>query len=434
MPFVVAHTFRALRHRNYRLFFVGQGLSLIGTWLQQVAMGWLVYRLTGSAWLLGVVAFCANVGILLFSNVAGVLADRIDRRRGLLATQSLMLVQAVVLAILVAFHWIETWHLIVLALWLGTCSAFDLPLRQSMYVHFVADRGDLANAIALNSMLVNTARVVGPAVAGLLLAWTGEAACFALNALSFTAVIAAILKMHWSADIRPAASAGWWASWVEGVRYAYGLKPVRALLALVASLAWTISPYTSLMPVYAKDIFGGGPHTLGYLLSAAGLGALLSTAYLASRATVRGLGRVILFASACSGLALLAFAYMRIYPVALLLLVFVGGGTILAAASANTILQTIVDDRLRGRVASFYTLAFLGVAPLGNLAAGAIASVFGTPFTFALNGVLAVLAALWFRQRLPMVRDVLRPIYEQLGVPRRRAPVAKVDGSGRPGL
>ena len=196
-------TFRALRHRNYRLFFIGQGLSLIGTWLQQVAMGWLVYRLTGSAWLLGVVAFCANVGILLFSNLAGVLADRIDRRRGLLTTQSLMLVQAIVLAVLVAFGWIQTWHLIVLALWLGTCSAFDLPLRQSMYVHFIADRGDLANAIALNSMLVNTARVVGPAIAGLLLAATNEAICFALNALSFLAVIMAIVRMHWPADIRP---------------------------------------------------------------------------------------------------------------------------------------------------------------------------------------------------------------------------------------
>ena len=419
MPLSVSRTFRALKHRNFRLFFTGQGLSLIGTWLQQIAMSWLVYRLTGSAWLLGVVAFCANVGILLFSNLAGVLADRIDRRRGLLNTQSLMLVQAVVLAVLVAFGWIETWHLIVLALWLGTCSAFDLPLRQSMYVHFIADRGDLANAIALNSMLVNSARVIGPAIAGLLLALTSEAVCFGLNALSFLAVILAILKMHWPVDARPDPAAGWWASWIEGARYAYGLKPVRALLVLVAALAWTIAPYTSLMPVFAKDIFGGGPHTLGYLLSAAGFGALVSTAYLASRATVRGLGRVIVFAAATSGLALAAFAYMRIYPLALLLMVMVGGGTILAAASANTILQTIVDDRLRGRVASFYTLAFLGVAPLGNLAAGALASLFGAPFTFALNGLLALLAALWFRGRLPMVRDVLRPIYEQLGVPRR---------------
>lgn len=419
MSLTVGRTFRALKHRNYRLFFTGQGLSLIGTWLQQVAMGWLTYRLTGSAWLLGVVAFCANVGILLFSNVAGVLADRIDRRRGLLVTQSLMLVQALVLAALVASAWIATWHLVVLALWLGTCSAFDLPLRQSMYVHFIADRGDLGNAIALNSMLVNTARVIGPAIAGVLLALTSEAVCFALNALSFIAVIVAILKMHWPGDIRPAATSGWWASWIEGARYAFGLQPVRALLGLVAALSWTISPYTSLMPVYAKDIFGGGPYTLGYLLSAAGLGALMSTAYLASRATLRGLGRIIAYSAAASGAALLAFAYMRIYPIALLLMVVVGGGTILAAASANTILQTIVDDRLRGRAASFYTLAFLGVAPIGNLAAGALAAALGAPFAFALNGVVALLAAAWFHRQLPMLRTVLRPLYESLGVPRR---------------
>ena len=413
-------TFRALRHRNYRLFFFGQGLSLIGTWLQQVAMGWLTYRLTNSAFLLGVVAFCANVGILLFGNLAGVVADRIDRRRGLFTTQSLMLAQAIVLAVLVAFGWIETWHLIVLALWLGTCSAFDLPLRQSMYVHFIADRGDLGNAIALNSMLVNTARVVGPALAGALLALTSEALCFALNALSFVAVIVAIARMDWPADTRPMAATGWWASWVEGIRYAQRLAPVRVLLAVVAALAWTISPYTSLMPIYAKDIYGGGPAALGWLLSAAGLGALISTLHLARRATVRGLGRLILFAVATSGAALAAFAYLRIYPLALVLMLLVGGGTILAAASTNTILQTIVDDRLRGRVASFYTLAFLGVAPLGNLAAGAIAAKMGAPFAFALNGVLALCAALWYRSRLPMIRAVLRPMYEQLGVPPRR--------------
>jgi MFS family permease len=418
MPAIILpRTFRALRHRNFRLFFTGQGLSLIGTWLQQVAMGWLVYRLTGSAWLLGVVAFCNSVGFLLFSNLAGVLADRIDRRRGLFTTQSLMLTQALILAVLVAGHWIQTWHLIVLALWLGTCSAFDVPLRQSLYVHFVEDRGDLANAIALNSMLVNTARVIGPAIAGILLALTSEAVCFALNALSFVAVIIAIARMHWPREQRAEAIPGWWASWVEGARYAFALSPVRALLALVAALAWTIAPYSSLMPVYAKDIFGGGPHTLGYLLSAAGLGALLSTAYLAGRASVRGLGRVIVFSAGMSGIALAAFAYMNVFPIALLLLVFVGGGTILAAAATNTILQTIVADRLRGRIASFYILAFLGVAPLGNLAAGALAGAFGTRFTLALNGVLAVLASIWFWRQLPELRTALRPIYEELGVP-----------------
>jgi MFS family permease len=409
-------TFRALRYRNFRLFFVGQGLSLIGTWLQQVAMGWLTYRLTGSAWLLGVVAFCANAGILLFSNVAGVLADRIDRRRGLMVTQSLMLVQAVILAVLTAAGAIATWHLIVLALWLGMCSAFDLPMRQSMYVHFVDDRADLPNAIALNSFLVNTARVVGPALAGVLLAVTSEAACFGLNALSFLAVIVALTRMEWTEDIRSHAAGGWWSSWLEGARYAAGLAPVRALLILVAVLAFTISPYSSLMPVYAKDIYGGGPQALGWLLSSAGAGALLSTGYLASRPTVRGLARVIVRASAAAGVALAVFSYLHVFWLALLLVFVVGAGLILAAASTNTILHTIVEDRLRGRVASFYTLAFLGVAPLGNLATGALAAHIGTQMTFLLDGVVATFGAVWFWRQLPSMRQTLRPIYRELGI------------------
>ena len=416
MPVPIARTFRALRYRNFRLFFTGQGLSVVGTWLQQVAMGWLTYRLTGSAWLLGVVAFCSNVGILLFGNLAGVLADRIDRRRGLMVTQSLMLVQAVILAVLTGLGAIQTWHLIVLALWLGTCTAFDLPMRQSMYAKFVEDRADLPNAIALNSLLVNSARVVGPALAGMLLSVTSEAACFALNALSFLAVIFALQRMHWTEDARPKAGHGWWSSWLEGARYVASLPPVRALLVLVAILAWTISPYSSLMPVYARDIYGGGPNTLGWLLSAAGAGALLSTGYLASRPSVRGLAGVIVRAVAVSGAALAAFAYLRIYPLALVLMFLTGGGLILAAAATNTILHTVVEDRLRGRVAAFYTLAFLGVAPLGNLAAGALAGAVGTPMTFLLNGVLALCGAVWFWRRLPMLRESLRPLYRDLGV------------------
>jgi MFS family permease len=416
MALSLQRTFRALRYRNYRLFFIGQGVSQIGTWAQQVAMGWLVYRLTGSALLLGVVAFCANVGILVFGNLAGVLADRIDRRRGVLVTQTLMLVQATLLAVLTATGAIAVWHLIVLALWLGTCTAFDLPLRQSMYVLFVDDRSDLPNAIALNSLLVNLARVAGPAIAGLLLSFTSEAVCFGLNALSFLAVIGAFLLMRWPVHRRPAQVSGYWSSWLEGARYAASLPPVRALLVMVAILAWTIAPYSALMPVYAKDIYGSGPNALGWLLAAAGAGALVSTFYLASRHSVRGLAAIIVRAAAASGVALAAFAYMRVYAVALLLMVFVGGGLILAAASTNTILQTIVADRLRGRVAAFYTLAFLGVAPLGNLAAGALAGLVGVPMTFVLNGVLATCGALWLWRRLPALRAALRPIYRDLGI------------------
>ena len=390
---------------------------MMGTWLQQVAMGWLTYRLTGSAWLLGVVAFCANVGILLFGTWAGVLADRVRRRRALYLTQSLMLAQAVVLTLLTAFGWIEVWHLIALSLWLGVVSAFDIPIRQALYVHLIEDRADLANAIALNSFLVNSARVVGPALAGLLLAIVDEAACFALNALSFVAVIVAVTRMRFPREPGPTARAsGWWASWIEGFSYVWRSAPARALLVLVAILAWTITPYSSLMPIFAKDIYGGGPNTLGVLLAAAGGGALMSTFYLASRENVRGLGRVIAIAAAASGLGLAAFACMSVLTVAIVLMIAVGGGVILAAASANTILQTIVDDSLRGRVAGFYTLAFLGVAPLGNLAAGALAARFSAPATFVVNGVIAMLAAAWFWRRLPGIRSALRDTYKRLGI------------------
>jgi MFS family permease len=327
-----------------------------------------------------------------------------------------MLAQAVLLAVLTATGIVTTWHLIVLALWLGTCTAFDLPLRQSMYVLFVDDRADLPNAIALNSLLVNLARVVGPAIAGALLSFTSEAVCFALNALSFLAVIGAFLLMRWPAHQPPAKVSGFWSSWLEGVRYTASLPPVRALLIMVAILAWTIAPYSALMPVYAKDIYGSGPRALGWLLAAAGAGALVSTFYLASRHSVRGLAGIIVRASAVSGFALATFAYMRIYAVALLLMVFVGAGLILAAASTNTILQTIVADRFRGRIAAFYTLAFLGVAPLGNLAAGALAGAVGVPMTFVINGVLAMGGALWLWRELPALRGALRPLYRDLGI------------------
>jgi MFS family permease len=417
MAISLSRTFRALRHRNYRLFFFGQGLSNMGTWLQQVAMGWLTYRLTDSAWLLGVVAFCANVGILVFGTWAGVLADRVRRRRTLFLTQSLMLAQAVVLTVLTALGHIQVWHLIVLALWLGIVTAFDIPIRQSLYVHLIDDRADLPNAIALNSLLVNAARVVGPALAGLLLAVVSEAVCFGLNALSFLAMIVAVARMRVEHESGPATDAnGWWSSWVEGFRYVSGFPPARALLILVAVLSWTITPYSSLMPIYAGSIYGGGPHTLGFLLAAAGGGAMLSIGYLANRENVRGLGRVITVAAGVAGFAMAAFAYLRVLPVALVLMVAMGGGVILAAASSNTILHTIVDDRLRGRVAGFYTLAFLGIAPLGNLAAGALAEQLSAPATFAINGVAAMLAAAWFWRRLPEIRAVLRPTYQKLGI------------------
>ena len=412
-----SQTFRALRHRNFRLFFIGQGLSVTGTWLQQVAMGWLTYRLTGSVWLLGVVAFCGSFGIVLFGTFAGVLADHVPRRAALRVTQSLALSQALALAVLTWSGHIAVWHLIVLALWLGLVSAFDIPLRQSLWVHLVENRADLPNAIALNSFLVNTARVVGPALAGVLLGLVGEAACFALNALSFVAVIVAIGRMRWAQEPPPAVwRGGFWASWVEGYRFVSGFAPARAMLLLIAVLSWTVSPYSSLMPAYAKDILGGGPQTLGLLLSAAGAGALVSTLYLAGRATIRGLGRVIAIGGLTCGLALAAFAYLPFLPLAVVLMIAVGAGVILAAAAVSTILQTIVPDRLRGRMAGFYSMAFLGMAPLGNLAAGALADALGVQATFAANGLAAAVSALAFWRALPTLRELMRPTYVRLGI------------------
>jgi len=413
----VPRTFRALRHRNFRLFFIGQGLSVMGTWLQQVAMGWLTYRLSGSVLLLGVVAFCGNFGILAFGTFAGVVADHVHRRRALVATQSLMLLQAVALAALTWSGHVAVWHLVVLALTLGLLHAFDAPLRQSLWVHLVEDREDLPNVVALNSFLVNAARMIGPALAGLLLAIFSEAVCFALNALSFVAVILAVSRMRWASEPGPVPwEGGFWSKWIEGYRFVAGFAPARALLLLVAVVSWTITPYSSLMPVYAKDIYGGGPEILGFLLAAAGAGALASTVYLAGRATIRGLGRVIAIGATASGLALSAFAYLSFLPLALALMFVVGSGVVLVAASVNTILQTIVPDRLRGRLAGFFLLAFLGIAPLGNLAAGALGDVVGVPATFVVNGLAATTAALWFWRVLPALRALMRPTYLRLGI------------------
>jgi MFS family permease len=322
----------------------------------------------------------------------------------------------VVLALLTGFDRVEVWHIIVLAVWMGLVSAFDVPLRQTLYVHLVDDRADLPNAIALNSFMVNAARVIGPAIAGLLLSLVSEAVCFAINALSFVAVLVALVRVRWPRDMGRPSAGGWLDNWSEGARYAFGFMPVRSALLLVAVASWTISPYSSLMPVYAKDIYGGGPQTLGYLLSAAGAGALASTVYLARRESIVGLGRVIALAATACGLALAAFAFLRVFPLALLLMAVVGGGVILAAASTNTVLQTIVEDRLRGRVLGYFTMAFLGVAPLGNLAAGALARSFGTPITFAVNGLVCAAAGLWFWRRLPALAVAMRPTYKRLGL------------------
>jgi MFS family permease len=393
--------FRALGHRNFRLFFFGQGLSLIGTWLQQVAMSWLTYRLSGSALLLGVVTFCQYIAVLLLAPVAGVLADRVDRRRALLITQSMMLAQALTLTVLTAAGMVAVWHVAALATVLGCASAFDIPLRHAMIARLVSDRAHLPNAIALNSLLINCARVVGPALAGILIATVGESICFGLNTLSFGAVLYALTQMRWPiAHVRPP-PAGWFSSWLEGAKSAFGFRPIRAALLLIALISGTVGTYSTLMPVFAKDVFGGDAHTLGALLSAAGGGALLSALYLASRHTTRGLDRVILVAGTMASLAMLLFAHSTRFALALPLLVALGAGLIAAQASIQTLVQTLIDDDKRGRVMSLYTMAFLGTLPFGNLAAGAVARYAGEATAYTINGCLCLAGLLVFWKALP---------------------------------
>jgi MFS family permease len=349
-----------------------------------------------------------------------VLADRVDRRRALLITQSVMLAQAATLAVLAATGVVAVWHIAALALVLGCASAFDIPLRHAMIARLVEHRSELPNAIALNSLLINCARVVGPALAGVLIAAVGEALCFGLNALSFAAVLTALAMMRWPATPAAAPRRGWLTSWLEGVRSAFGFAPIRAGLLLIAAISGTIGTYSTLMPVFAKDVFGGGARTLGILLSSAGTGALLSALYLASRHTTRGLDRVILVAGTCASLAMLAFAHASRFSLALPLLIVLGAGLIAAQASIQTLVQTLVDDDKRGRVMSLYTMAFLGALPFGNLLAGAIARYAGEDVAFTLNAALCLAALLFFWRALPGLRAAARPVYVRLGLISRR--------------
>lgn len=408
---------RALRHRNYRLFMSGQGISLIGTWLQQVALSWLVFRLTHSAVLLGLVGFSGQIPSFLLAPVAGVMTDRWNRRRLLLLTQALSMLQAALLGVLVLTHRIEVWHVMVLAALLGLVNAFDMPGRQSFVVEMIEDRADLPNAIALNSSMVNAARLVGPAVAGALLATVGEGWCFLFNATSYIAVIASLLLIRVTPPVLAVtAPQNVLESFREGARYAFGSPPIRALLLLLATMSLVAMPYSVLMPVYATQNLHGDATTLGWLMAATGVGALGGALYLASRPSVLGLGRIIAGGALLFGVSLVLFSFSRSLPLSLFILVFVGLGMMVQMSGSNTILQTIVAEEKRGRVMSFYSMAFMGMAPFGSLLAGALSSHLGVTTTVAFGGVGAVIAALFFMARLPHLREVVRPIYAEKGI------------------
>ena len=407
---------RALRHRNYRLFFGGQGISLIGTWMTRVATGWLVYRLTGSAFLLGLVSFAGQIPVLFLGPFAGVWVDRWNRHRVLLVTQTLSMLQSFALAGLALAKIITVNEVILLNLFQGAVNAFDMPSRQAFVIEMVEQPEDLGNAIALNSSLVNAARLIGPSVAGLIIALVGEGYCFLIDGLSYLAVIASLLAMVVIVRQREHAHGSVLSELSEGWTYIRGFRPIWWILLLLALISLVGMPYTTLMPIFAGRILHGGAHTLGFLMGATGVGALIGAVRLAARRTVLGLGRVIPMTAAGFGASLIAFSLSRHQWLSMLLLVVTGFCFMQQMASSNTILQTIVEDKKRGRVMSFYSMAFQGVAPFGSLIAGAAASRIGAPRTLTIGGAICIAGAALFASRLPVVRRLIRPIYIQMGV------------------
>jgi len=407
---------RALRHRNYRLFFSGQTVSLIGTWMTRIATSWLVYRLTKSALLLGLVGFSGQIPTFLLAPFAGVWVDRWNRHRVLVVTQVLAMIQSFALAILTLLGRITVWDIIWLGAFQGLINAFDMPARQAFVVEMVEDRRDLGNAIALNSSMVNMARLLGPSIAGIVIAAMGEGYCFLIDGFSYIAVIISLLAMRLQRQVVKRASSRMVDELKDGWRYVSQSPAIRAILLLLALVSLVGMPYTVLMPIFAGTILHGGPHTLGFLMGASGIGALTGAFILAARKSVLGLGRVVTFSAAAFGFGLAAFSQSRILGLSYVLMFVVGYGMMQQMAASNTILQTIVHEDKRGRVMSYYTMSFMGMAPFGSLLAGSIADRIGAPRTLLLCGICCIAGALLFWMNIESVRKAIRPIYAQLGI------------------
>lgn len=410
------HALRAFRHRNYRLFFYGQSLGITGYWVQQIAMSWLVYRLTGSAWLLGVTAFAGQIAVLVLAPFGGLWADRVERRKLLLVTQSAAAVPAFTLAALAHLDVVEVWHVIVMASLLGVVMAIDAPIRQSFLPEMVPARQDLPSAIAFNSGMYNAARMIGPTIAGILLAVSSEAFCFLVNGATKLLALIPLVTMVIGVRERPSAHISIWQGFREGAVYAWDMVPVRLLLPVVALVSLTATPYQALMPIFAAKVFSGGADTLGFLIGAAGLGGIAGIISLASRKEMRGLLRWVVAACFSAGAALSIFSYSSHIALSLAMLAIMGAGIVITVNGISTITLTIVEDGMRGRVSGFYSMAFLGMYPVGSLAAGALASWIGASHTLAIGGVCCMLCALWLWPKLPRLREHIRPIYVKLGI------------------
>jgi MFS family permease len=407
---------RALRHRNYRLYFVGQGISLIGTWMTRVATSWLVYRLTDSALLLGLVGFAGQLPTFIFAPFAGVWVDRLNRHRVLIITQILAMLQSLTLAALVFGHLITVWQILILGAFQGLINAFDMPTRQAFVVQMVDDKQDLGNAIALNSSMVNLARLIGPSLAGIIIAAVGEGPCFLFDGLSYLAVIASLVVMRLLQQQQFSKRAGMISELRDGWQYIVHFAPVRFILLLLALVSLLGMPYSVLMPIFAGQVLKGGAHTLGFLMAASGLGALTGAIILAARKSVLGLGKMIPVATAVFGIGLMGFSQSHRLWLSIFLLFAAGYGMMTEMAVSNTLLQTILPDERRGRVMSYYTMAFVGMTPFGSLLAGSLADKFGAPVTVLISGLLCASGAAWFATRLKELRKIVRPIYTELGI------------------
>jgi MFS family permease len=402
---------RALRHRNYRLFFSGQLISLVGTWMQTIAESWLVYRLTRSAALLGVAGFASQIPVFLLATIGGTVADRGNRHRIMIITQTASMVLPLVLAVLVFTGRVQVWHVFTLAAALGVVNAFDVPARQSFVVEMVG-KEDLVNAIALNSSLVNGARTIGPAVAGILLGAVGEGWCFLLNGLSYIAVITGLLLMKLPARPKILHTHPALAATIEGFRFIRRSPPVRDLLLMVGLVSFAGMPFSVLMPIFADSILHGGPKGLGLLMASAGFGSLCGALILASRSTIRGLGRIVAASALIFGVALTMFALSRVFWLSAVLLLVVGMSMITQAASSNTLIQSMVPDALRGRVMAVYAMMFMGMSPIGALVEGALAERIGAPYTVVIGGCVCIAGAIVFIMRLPGLRVLARQLID----------------------
>jgi MFS family permease len=410
--------FRAFKSRNYRLFFGGQGISLIGTWMTTTATIWLVYQLTNSALMLGLVGFANQIPNFILTPFAGVLVDRWDRHRTLIITQILAMIQSLTLAGLALTGTINIWYIVVLSIFQGLINAFDMPARQTFVVEIVETREDLGNAIALNSSMFSGGRLIGPAIAGIVIAAAGSSVCFLIDGLSYIAVIAALLAMkitpRMTKDIH--VNENIFKKLQEGFNYAFGFAPIRSILLLIALVSFMGMPYTVLAPIFATQILHGGANTLGFLMAFSGLGSLIGGVYLSSRSSVVGLGKIIAIAPALFGIGLIIFSLSTTLWLSLLAMLLVGFSLILNVSSSNTLLQTIVDEDKRGRVMSFYTMSFIGMVTFGNLLAGSLANKIGAPITLMLGGIFCILGSIIFSRQLPNLRRLVRPIYSKMGL------------------